>query len=100
MIEHVCNAIRYCKISLPIYSGSSSLSNAGRFFSTQPVDGARVLRISRENANGRLISYLYVTDQRLYLQCKLTHTGSQGAVIIRFALMKFHKNSAQHYKQP
>ena len=32
MIEHVSYSIGYCKISLPLYSGSSSLSNAGHFF--------------------------------------------------------------------
>ena len=31
IIEHVSYLIRYCRISLLIYSGSSSLSNAGRF---------------------------------------------------------------------
>ena len=36
LIEHVSYPIRYCKISLLIYSGSSSLSNAGRFFSYSP----------------------------------------------------------------
>ena len=31
IIEHVSNSIRYCRISLHIYSGSSRLSNTGRF---------------------------------------------------------------------
>ena len=31
IIEHVSYSIRYCKISLLIYSGSSSLSNGGHF---------------------------------------------------------------------
>ena len=37
IIEHVNYPIRYCKISLLIYSGTSSLSNAGRFLFTHPV---------------------------------------------------------------
>ena len=36
-IEHVGYLIRYCKISLLLYSGSTSFSNAGRFFFTHPV---------------------------------------------------------------
>ena len=32
MIEHVGYSLRYSKISMLIYSGNSSLSNAGRFF--------------------------------------------------------------------
>ena len=32
IIEHVSCSVRYCKISLFTYSGSSSLSNAGPFF--------------------------------------------------------------------
>ena len=37
IIEHVSYLIKCCKISLLIYSGSSSLSNVGRFFLTHPV---------------------------------------------------------------
>ena len=36
MIEHVNYPIRYCTISFLVYAGSSSLSNAWRFF-THPV---------------------------------------------------------------
>ena len=32
IIKHVTYSIKYCKISLLIYSGSCSLSNAGNFF--------------------------------------------------------------------
>ena len=32
IIEHVSYSIKYCKLSLLIYSRSISLSNAGRFF--------------------------------------------------------------------
>ena len=32
IVEYVSYLVRYCKISLLIYSGSSSLSKAGRFF--------------------------------------------------------------------
>ena len=32
IIEHVSYSIKYCKISLPIYLGSRSLSNAGCVF--------------------------------------------------------------------
>ena len=31
IIEHVSHLITYCRISLLMYSGSSSLSNAGHF---------------------------------------------------------------------
>ena len=39
IIEHVSYSIRYCKISLLIYTGSSSLSNAGNFFVDSPCRG-------------------------------------------------------------
>ena len=38
VIEHISYAIKYCKISSLIYSGSSSLSNAGRFFDSPARD--------------------------------------------------------------
>ena len=37
IIEHVSYSIRYCKISLLIYSECTSLSNAGPLFFTHPV---------------------------------------------------------------
>ena len=37
IVEHVSYLIKYCKISLLLYSGSSSLLNVRHFFFTHPV---------------------------------------------------------------
>ena len=37
MLEHVSYLIKYCKISLLTYPGSSSLSNAGHFYDSPGI---------------------------------------------------------------
>ena len=73
--------MKYCKISLLIYSGSSSLSNAGRFFFTHPVVGEKAVKPARKSSNQLSTMFLHqkrVSSQAHQSQAHQIRVSSQA----------------------